>query len=112
MQNGFGNFISKNAEEVLNSYMNNNLQAFDLFRNWFMKLHEENFTKDFSIDNDVSQALQKDFLDNKASMTADDFDRCLNLTKLYCLSYGRKTMTIEDYNHIKNLEKSRIERLN
>lgn len=112
MQNGFGDFISKNAEDVLNSYMKNDFQEFDLFRNWFMKLHEENFTKDFSIENDVSQALQKDFLDNKATMTADDFDRCLNLTKLFCLSFGRKTMTVDDYNYIRNLEKCRKDRLN
>ncbi len=112
MLTGFGNFISKNAEDVLNSYMNNNLQSFFLFRNWFMLLHEENFPKDFSIDNEVSQSLQKDFLDNKAIMTADDFDRYLNLTKLYCLSFGRKTMTIADYNHVKNLENTRKDRLN
>jgi len=111
LKSDFRNFISKNAEEVLNSYLINSQQSFDLFRSWFMKLHEESFTKDFTIDNSVSQALQKDFLDNKAIMTADDFDRYLNLTKLYCLSFGKKTMTIDDYNHIRDLENSRKDRI-
>lgn len=110
--NGFGNFISKNAEDILNSFLNNNSQAFDLFREWFMKIHHEDFTKDFKIENDVSQVLQKDFLENKDNMNADDFDRFLNLTKLYCLSHGKKTMSFDDYNYIKNLDKIRKERLN
>ncbi len=112
MLNDFGNFISKDAENILNTYLYENGSGFELFRNWYMKIHQEDFTKNFNIENEVSQSLQKDFLDNKSNMSAEDFDRNLNLTKLYCISYGRNSMTIENYLHIKNLEDSRKERLN
>ena len=76
-----------------------------------MKINQLNYTSDFLITKEVSEQVQKNFLDSTKEMSIDDFDRCLNLTKLYCLSKGSKNMSVEDYEFIRNLEKIRIKNL-
>lgn len=101
--------ISAKARDLLNSFIDNILNTFDIFRNWYVKINEENYTKDFIIENSISELIQKDFLDNKQNISIEDFGEYINLTKLYCLSRGKKTMAFEDYMHIKSLEKIRKE---
>lgn len=90
---------------------NNEKKIFEKFQLWFMKINELNYAIDFEISNETSEAIQKDFKDSLKEMTIDDFDRCLNLTKLYCLSKGSKNMLLEDYEFIRKLEKMRIKDL-
>ena len=95
----------------MNSLLKNENNLLESFRNWFLKINEENYFKDFTIENSISEIIQKDFLESKNEMNIDDFDRFLNLTKLFCLSQGKKLMTFQDYLHIKNMEKTRKEKL-
>lgn len=91
-------------------------EKFHKFQNWYMKINEQNYFLDFEISKDVSESIQKNFLENSGSknnnklwsMTIDDFDRSLNLTKLYCLSKGKKNMQMEDYEYIRQLELNRL----
>lgn len=80
-------------------------------RHWFTLIKYCEIVKLFNIETEISEKIQKDFIENKSILTADDLDRMLNLTKLYSLSKGVLNMTFEDYTYIKLCEKERKERL-
>ena len=71
------------------------------------KLEREGFIDGYTVLVN-KEKIQKNFLEDnsKKEMTIDDFDRSLNLAKLYCLSKGKKNMLLEDYEFIRILEKN------
>lgn len=82
------------------------------FRIWFnLTRNSDCFTKNFNIKEEISEKVQKDFLERKDDFTVDDLGTCLKLARLYAISFGRDCLKFEDYLHAKEIEKIRKERL-
>ncbi len=63
---------------------------------------------------DISALLTKDFVEERSlnpSFTGEDFSRLITMSSLYALSFGRSTLTYEDYIFIKALDKKRIAKI-
>ena len=69
------------------------------------------FNDKFSINDEISKSIQKDYISKNPNFKADDFDLILKLSRFHALSHGRNSITYEDYEYIVYLEKIRKERL-
>lgn len=73
--------------------------------------NDNNFSNQFKISDEISEAIQKNYLQNNKNFNADDFDSVLKLSRLFALSNGRNKLTYEDYEYVAYLEKQRLERI-
>jgi hypothetical protein len=114
-------FLNRIEMEVNSGFQNLNLNSNNSgiefsslpeIRIWFnLTRYSDCFTKNFTIKEEISEKVQKDFLERKDDFTVDDLGSCLKLARLYAISYGRDCLEFEDYLHAKAIEKSRKERL-
>lgn len=74
--------------------------------------YDSSFNDKFSISNEISNSIQKNYFEINPKFKADDFDLVLKLSRFHALSYGRNFMTYEDYEYVVYLENQRKERLN
>ena len=69
------------------------------------------FNDKFTIKDEISKSIQKNYIDNNHNFKADDFDLVLKLSRFHALSYGRNYLTYEDYEYVIYLENQRKQRL-
>ena len=85
------------------------------FKNIFYYLnfirYDSSFNDNFTIGEDLSKSIQKNYIDNH-TFNADDFDLVLKLSRFHALSYGRNYLTYEDYEYVLYLENQRKQRIN
>lgn len=65
----------------------------------------------FIINDEISKAIQNDYITRNKNFKADDFDIVLKLSRFYALSQGRNNMTYDDYEFVDYLEKERKNRI-
>ena len=65
----------------------------------------------FVINDEISKAIQNDYITRNKNFKADDFDIVLKLSRFYALSQGRNNMTYDDYEFVDYLEKERKKRI-
>ena len=73
--------------------------------------YDSSYNEKFTIKEEVSKVIQKNYVDNNRNFKEDDFDLVLKLTRFHALSYGRNYITYDDYEYALYLEKQRKERL-
>ena len=73
--------------------------------------YDSYFNDKFYIKEEISKAIQKNYIENNRNFRADDFDLVLKLSRFHGLSYGRNYYTYEDYEYVLYLEKQRKQRL-
>lgn len=73
--------------------------------------YDSYYNEKFTIKEEISKAIQKNYVDNNRNFKEDDFDLVLKLTRFHALSYGRNYITYDDYEYALYLEKQRKERL-
>ena len=69
------------------------------------------FHDKFYINEEVSKAIQNNYIETNRNFKADDFDLVLKLSRFHALSYGRNYYTYDDYEYVVYLEKQRKQRL-
>ena len=74
--------------------------------------YDPSYGDKFIINEEISQAIQKNYIKNNPKYKHDDFDLVYLLTRFHALSCGKNYMTYEDYEYVMNLEKQRKQRLN
>ena len=99
------NDINDNSE-VLNE---NDFKYIFYYLNYIR--YDSFFNDKFTIKDEISKSIQKNYIDNNHNFKADDFDLVLKLTRFHALSYGRNYLTYEDYEYVIFLEKLRKQRL-
>ena len=65
----------------------------------------------FIINDEISKAIQNDYITRNKNFKADDFDIVLKLARFYALSQGRNNMTYDDYEFVAYLENERQNRV-
>jgi len=95
-----------NTSEVLNE---NDCKFIFYYLNYIR--YDSFFNEKFTIKEEISKAIQKNYVENNPNFKADDFDLVLKLTRFHALSYGRNHLTYDDYEYVLYLEKQRKERL-
>ena len=63
------------------------------------------------IKEEISKAIQNNYIENNRNFKADDFDLVLKLSRFHALSYGRNYYTYDDYEYVVYLENQRKKRL-
>ena len=74
--------------------------------------YDSSFKDEFIIKEEISNSIQKNYVDNNHNFKADDFDLVFKLSKFHALSHGRNYLTYDDYEYVDFLEKKRKQRLN
>ena len=73
--------------------------------------YDSYFNDKFYIKEEISKAIQNNYIENNRNFKADDFDLVLKLSRFHALSYGRNYYTYDDYEYVVYLEKQRKKRL-
>ena len=106
--------ISPEADANAQSPSTENLTEND-FKTIFYYLnfirYDSYFNDKFSIKDEISTAIQNDYISHNKNFKADDFDLVLKLARFHALSYGRNNMTYEDYEYVAYLENERKDRV-
>lgn len=73
--------------------------------------YSDAFASNFTLEDQLSNKIQADYISKYKNFNPDDFDRCLKLCRLYAISKGQTKFLFEDYLFIVDLESKRFQRL-
>ena len=101
--------VSKNDNVDSDVLSENDFKSIFYYVNYIR--YEPSFKEKFIFKKEVSNAIEKNFVENNPKFKADDFNLVLKLARFHALSYGRNNLTYDDYEYVLFLEKLRKQRL-